>query len=71
MESNIDHHREYAWGTVELTIIPTSAMRWVELKYVARSIEAWLTVYDSVDMDFDVVVKGVGTVGTGRLGNIV
>ena len=71
VESRIVYPREYASGTVELTLIPSSAMRWVELTYVARSIQAWLKVYDSVDMDFDVVVNEVGTVGTGRLGNVV
>lgn len=46
-------------------------MRWVDMTYLGRSLEAWLKVYDAVDMNFDVVVNGVGTVGTGRLGNVI
>lgn len=46
-------------------------MRWLELARLAKSIEVWLLVYDSVDMNFDVVVNGVGTVGTGRLANVI
>lgn len=69
--SNIDYPREYAWGTVELSVFPIGTMRWVELSYTAHSIQAWLNVYDSVDMNFDVVVNGVGVVGTGRLANVI
>ena len=63
--------RVYAWGTVELSIFPEDTMRWVELTYLAKSIQAWLRAYDSVDMNFDVMVNGVGTVGTGRLAKVL
>ena len=63
--------REYAWGTVELSICPKDAMRWWELACLVTAIEAWLKMYDSVDMNYDVVVNGVGTVGTGRLASVI
>ena len=69
--SKVNTPREYAWGTVELSIFPEDAMRWLEMACLASAIEAWLKVYDSVDMDFDVVVNGVGTVGTGRLASVL
>lgn len=68
--SNITHPREYVWGSVELTVFPEGTMRWIELSCLASSMEAWLRVYDSVDMNFDIVVNGVGIVGTGRLANV-
>lgn len=69
--SKIRTPRVYAWGTVELSVFPEDAMRWVELNYLAKSIGAWLMVYDSVDMNFDVTLNGVGTVGTGRLASVI
>lgn len=63
--------REYAAGRVELTIIPEATMEWVHWFHAIKSIHFWLMTYDSVDMDFDVVVDGVGTVGTGRLTNVI
>lgn len=62
--------REYAWGTVELTIIPGSTMQWLEWSYAVKSIQAWLRVYDCVDLNFDVVKSELGVVGTGRLANV-
>ena len=69
--NKVNTPREYAWGTVELSIFPEDAMRWIELARLAGAVEAWLKVYDSVDMNFDVVVNGVGTVGTGRLASVI
>ncbi|KAF6225988.1 hypothetical protein HO173_012618 [Letharia columbiana] len=69
--TKVNTPREYAWGTVELSILPEDAMRWVELSHLVQSIQAWLKVYDSVDMNFDVLVDGVGRVGTGRLANVI
>lgn len=63
--------RVYAYGTVELSIFPGDAMRWGDLRYLARSIQAWLDQYDAVDMNFDVMVNGLGTVGTGRLASVL
>lgn len=71
MNSRVGSSREYAWGTVELSISPRHNMRWMEMWFVARSIKAWLKVYDAVDMNFDVLVNGLGVVGTGRLANII
>ena len=62
---------EYAWGTVELSINPTGSMRWKEMLYLVRMLHAWWEEYESVDMNFDVVMEGTGTVGTGRLGNVL
>ena len=62
---------EYAFGTVELSVYPSGSMRWVEMWYLVRSLHAWWEEYDSVDMNFDVVVYGTGTVGTGRLANVL
>ena len=62
---------EYAWGTVELSVNPTASMRWLDMWYLVRLLHAWWEEYDSVDMDFDVVVAGMGTVGTGRLANVL
>ena len=62
---------EYAWGTVELSVNPTGSMRWLDLFYLVRMLHAWWEEYESVDMNFDVVVEGTGTVGTGRLGNVL
>ena len=63
--------REYAWGTVELSIVPLGSMRWLDLSYAVKSLHAWLRVYDSVDLNFDIVIQGVGLVGTGRLANVI
>ena len=38
---------------------------------MARSLDVWLEEYDSVDLDFDVVVEGKGRVGTGRLKDVL
>ena len=46
-------------------------MEWAHWFHAIKSIHLWLMTYDSVDMDFDVVVDGVGTVGTGRLTNVI
>ena len=62
---------EYAFGTVELSVNPMGSMRWVEMWYLVRSLHTWWEEYDSVDMNFDVVVYGRGTVGTGRLANVL
>lgn len=62
---------EYAWGTVELSVNPTGSMRWLEMWYMVRLLDAWLDEYDSVDLDIDVVVEGKGTVGTGRLVDVL
>lgn len=67
----IKYPREYAWGTVELSISPGGTMRWVEWSYAVKAIQAWLMVYDSVDMNFDIVDSEVGVIGTGRLANVV
>lgn len=67
----INTPQEYAWGTVELTIFPEASMRWIEWAYAAQSIRRWLLIYDSVDMDFDVVVSETGVLGTGRLASVV
>ena len=71
IRERIDTPREYGWGTVELTIVPNSNMRWFEWAYAAQSLRRWLLVYDSVDMDFDVVVPGARIVGTGRLTSVL
>lgn len=71
INNRIGASREYAWGTVELSVLPRENMRWAEMKYVVRSIDAWLRSYDSVDMDFDIVVNGLGIVGTGRLTSVI
>ena len=71
MYSGIRFPREYAWGAVELTLVPGATMRWVEWSYTVKTIHMWLRMYDSVDLNFDVVVDGVGTVGTGRLANTI
>lgn len=63
--------RVYAWGTVELLVFPNEVMQWIEMTFLVKSIQGWLNEYDSVDMDFDVLVNGVGTVGTGRLANVL
>lgn len=71
MESKVDATREYAWGTVILSVFPEKTMRWVELCYAIKAVEEWLIIYDSVDLDFDVTVHKVGVVGRGRLANVV
>ena len=63
--------QEYAWGTVELTIVPQASMRWIDWAYAVSSLRRWLLVYDSVDMDFDVVVIGTRVLGTGRLASVL
>ena len=63
--------REYAAGTVELKVVPEVKMEWAHWFHAIKSIHSWLMTYDSVDMDFDVVVDGVGTVGTGRFINVM
>ena len=52
-------------------MVPKETMRWKEWSYASRLIYTWLRVYDSVDMNFDVVLDGVGIVGTGRLASII
>ena len=71
LREKIGTPREYAWGTVELTIYPRKSMQWVEFSYAVSSIRTWLNMYDSVDMDFDVMINGRGIVGTGRLGSVI
>lgn len=71
MYRRIETAREYAWGTVELMIIPQITMRWVDWFHAIKSIREWLKLYDSVDMKFDVMIGGIGTVGTGRLASTV
>lgn len=70
LEQRIEYYREYAWGTVELTMTPGETMRWWEWSFASRSIFAWMRVYDAVDMNFDVVLDGVGIVGTGRMADV-
>lgn len=70
IEHRIRYHREYAWGTVELTMTPGEMMRWYEWSFACRSLFAWTRVYEAVDMNFDVVVDGVGIVGTGRMADV-
>ena len=45
-------------------------MRWVDWGLSLRGLKYWLSTYEVVDLDFDVRVKGIGTVGTVRLGNV-
>ena len=71
MYQRIETTREYAWGTAELMIVPQITMRWVDWFNAIKSIREWLKMYDSVDMDFDVMIDMVGTVGTGRLASTV
>lgn len=70
LEHRVRYHREYAWGVVELTMTPGETMRWWEWSFACRAIFAWTRVYESVDMNFDVVLDGVGIVGTGRLEDV-
>ena len=67
----INTPQEYAWGTVELTIFPGASMRWIEWAYVVQSIRRWLLMYESVDMDFDVVISETRVLGTGRLASVL
>lgn len=46
-------------------------MRWIDWAYAVQSIRRWLLVYDSVDMDFDVVVSETRVLGTGRLASVL
>ncbi|CAF9933986.1 MAG: hypothetical protein ALECFALPRED_005806 [Alectoria fallacina] len=69
--SEIRVPRDYAWGAVELMLVPGRTMRWVEWSYAVKTIHMWLMEYDCVDLNFDVVVNGAGIVGTGRLANVI
>ena len=71
MHRKVQAARLYAWGTVELSIVPLGSMRWLDLSYAAKSLLAWLRDYDSVDMNLDIVIQGIGLVGTGRLANVI
>ena len=71
LQGRIGTAREYPWGTVELIIYPKEYMRWLDLSYAVRSIYEWLTLYDPVDLNFDVLIQRRGLVGTGRLANVI
>ena len=63
--------REYAWGSVELTMIPGQMMLWVHWWYAIGALHSWVISCDSVDMNFDVEVGEMGIVGTGRLAGMI
>lgn len=70
LDHRIQYHREYTWGSVELTLTPGGIMRWREWKFASKSVFSWMRVYDAVDMNFDVVLDGIGIVGTGRIADV-
>lgn len=63
--------REYAWGSVELTMVPGRNMLWLHWWYAIGAISDWVASYDSVDVNFDVHVDEMGIVGTGRLAGMI
>ena len=71
LNRRIQTPREYAWGSVELTMVPGQKMLWSHWWYAIAALNHWITSYDSVDMNFDVEVGEMGVVGTGYLAGII
>lgn len=52
---------------VDLTIAPTEAMTWEMWGYALLGIGSFMQKWEYVELSFDVVVLGLGRVGTGRV----
>ena len=52
-------------------MVPEREMLWLHWWYTVAAICNWLERCDSVDMNFDIEVAGMGIVGTGRLAGMI